>query len=543
MIPDQCGTPLQFIHIPKCGRTSVWRYMNETRPPRADLYQARHKTLSKTLCSSAAAVVKTRDPRDRRFPHFFTVIRPPVDRILSLHFHICHQNHRLNSVYEELRGASLTNFLEIGLQNFPESLRNVMCSFLAPPSGLLTSLDLSLLEKAKQGLAMIGLVGYTDEMETVYQYISRLHGYREASCADIPFPRYRSSNNRRVSREDLGPEELSFINELVSDDLKLYEYARAMGQSVAAEENAADSPCMPDLQTIKVFDRELLAPNGHIYCSPSLPPLYDCGPWSYIGYILRGEKNISLIDVGANIGDSYSYWRHFFDGSAVCVEPSPYFFNILSRNLSACDSVTLVNSLVAAGFSPAEIVFCSGRSTGSTSVRSLSGNTAPTSHHKDVSGYEGQLVTIEELISILPVGSKFVFKTDTDGFDQYILSELLDAIRKLDLNSRIPIIFAEGPSLGQLAAGNFDAYLDVCESIMQLGYKCTVFSNAGHVISESMSSRQQLRSIASSLMLSRINKKPFASYLDFVFFHEGMGSDLWWTSVLDRKGKLIKLFE
>src|SRR5690349_14806837 len=99
-------------------------------------------------------------------------------------------------------------------------------------------------------------------------------------------------------------------------------------------------------------------------------PTYDFLPWKIIRAVLgsNGLTDSTLVDIGANIGDTAAHFRNFSGGKIICVEPEPKFFYVLTRNSVNFGNVELINKLVCPSDLVGKVAFSSGPQTGGTAV-------------------------------------------------------------------------------------------------------------------------------------------------------------------------------
>lgn len=194
-------------------------------------------------------------------------------------------------------------------------------------------------------------------------------------------------------------------------------------------------------------------------------PTYDFVYWNIIRAVLaeNGIKDPSLIDVGANIGDTIAHFRRFSNGPAIGVEPHDEYFDLLEENLRPVANVTAIKALVCPPARVDDVSLAIGGGTGGTLIENGAGT------------YKDATISTASLLAMTT--GPLVFKTDTDGFDQIILADLLLDMEKA---KRTPeIISFEGPTDQQMRAGDYADYLTVIKSMCALGYQFLMLSNIG----------------------------------------------------------------
>lgn len=217
---------------------------------------------------------------------------------------------------------------------------------------------------------------------------------------------------------------------------------------------------------VVVGSAEIEVSPGHIYLSPHLPLTYDYVPWNVIRHVVAtgGLQQATLIDIGANVGDTLAHFRRFSNASVICVEPAGNFFEILQRNVAQFSDVTLLKRLLVPDEMVGKVAFVSGDQTGATR-----------SAERDDSVWGGEYVTFTELFE--NSSGPFIVKTDTDGFDALIVNSSLPHIEKKLAD--VPVIFFEGPSEDQMRSGSYQGYVDVCGDLIGLGYRLLFLTNIG----------------------------------------------------------------
>jgi FkbM family methyltransferase len=256
-------------------------------------------------------------------------------------------------------------------------------------------------------------------------------------------------------------------------------------------------------KTIGGFEIEI--PHGHIYTYHDLPEHYDKGPWSFIASLISNIKTeLTLVDIGANVGDSAAYWRSFNKGKCICIEPSNYFFSLLEKNTQKIGNCHIINSIYNADISINNLVFTSGSQTGTTKI-SEDSNILDT--------YKGSSIGLDEILKISK--SQCIFKTDTDGFDEYIIQDMIEK-KGDELTQLFPIIFFEGPSYEQMELNSFQNCVKNIRKLQIIGYNVTIFSNTGTLFSYVGSDFNSLISAFNGLYMSINSKKAYCHYFDII---------------------------
>jgi FkbM family methyltransferase len=161
---------------------------------------------------------------------------------------------------------------------------------------------------------------------------------------------------------------------------------------------------------IRIGDFELDVPAHH-----PLPGLLKAQPYRDMSvgivakYIAEKYPNGSVVDIGANIGDTAAMIARYSNHKLILVEPSDYFFGYLERNVRQFQNEVIVKKAMV--------------STG----RSLAGSL----HHHGGTAYfhespDGQREFKTERLRDMSDPNTHFVKIDTDGYDVEILADSLD---------------------------------------------------------------------------------------------------------------------
>jgi FkbM family methyltransferase len=172
--------------------------------------------------------------------------------------------------------------------------------------------------------------------------------------------------------------------------------------------------------------------------------------------------HLTIIDIGANIGDSVYILREKVPCPILCIEGDPGFFRILQTNTAACENVSIKQVFVGTTDEQAnkELVIVAG-----TAHFAVSSNTT---------------TTFQKLSSILSAAPDFLnsklVKIDTDGFDLSIIRGSLDFIQTLK-----PVLFFEYDPFF-LAKQNDDG-ISIFAQLHTLGYhSAAIYDNFGNYL-------------------------------------------------------------
>lgn len=170
--------------------------------------------------------------------------------------------------------------------------------------------------------------------------------------------------------------------------------------------------------------------------------------------VLAEAGPLTVLDIGANVGDSAVQILHAADGKVLCVEADVAYLEFLHRNVDADERVDVVEALLAVGdaASARTAVRTGGTTRFADGVEAGSGDAMPT-------------ITPAELRERFPAfaGLRLV-KSDTDGYDV----NLVPAVAAEWADARPVLFFEYDPYLTRLAG--FDP-AQVWSDLESLGYR------------------------------------------------------------------------
>lgn len=253
----------------------------------------------------------------------------------------------------------------------------------------------------------------------------------------------------------------------------------------------------------------------HIYKEPTLPKAYDFVPWSMIMHSIKNSPYAhsgTFIDIGANVGDSLAHIRSFdAETPVVCVEPSQGFFELLRKNSSQFNNVTLYNSLLVPEKYRGQVVYEFDDQTGSTRLKDF---------EDEESGIFCEALSFDDLM--IDEGVYFV-KTDTDGFDRHIVSSLLSEKEAKRLS--VPLIFFEGPTETDNPMGDFEEWFILFQHLVADGYNLLFLQNFGIPYAYGGNSVDMAKAILVTFYQSFLYKRPVCHYLDVIAFTDEIKND------------------
>lgn len=193
---------------------------------------------------------------------------------------------------------------------------------------------------------------------------------------------------------------------------------------------------------------------------------------------LAGAEPLTVLDVGANVGDSAVQMLRVAQGRVLCVEGDPAYLEFLHLNTDADSRITVVEALLAVDSSAAPV----------TAVRS--GGT--TRFAEGAVADSLPALTCDELRERYPEFARLrLVKSDTDGYDV----ALVPAIATVWHDDPPVLFFEYDPHLSRVA-GN--APLEVWGRLRDLGYwTVAVWDNGGRPLGQT--DVDEVRGLASIL--------------------------------------------
>lgn len=224
-------------------------------------------------------------------------------------------------------------------------------------------------------------------------------------------------------------------------------------------------------------------------------PKYSTNVARIAAIALSKYPDLSMIDIGANIGDTVAIVRHDAYFPIMCIDGDPTFFSILEKNAHAWPDVYLVQSFVGDinGATPTRII----AERGTARLITDSSNSTRT----------------ETLTNILSAHPTFtpprLIKIDTDGFDLKIVTHELSLIGKLR-----PIIFLEyDPFFFEQHQSDG---LALFRKLSSIGYEAAlIFDNTGEFLTYMNLGDDRLREDIHHFYTGRSGRR----YCDIAFFH------------------------
>jgi FkbM family methyltransferase len=159
-------------------------------------------------------------------------------------------------------------------------------------------------------------------------------------------------------------------------------------------------------------------------------PLYDKGYIPALSMILNNNPSGTVVDIGANVGDSAALFATCGDNPILCVEGSASFLPFLHKNIRLFENqVNVIEKFVKVSGNPQES-YTLVESKGTASLVQTDGNSMAASMSES-------MISVKELDT--EAGDNIaLFKTDTDGFDIGIVNDFICLDKEIN-----PVIFME----------------------------------------------------------------------------------------------------
>ncbi len=182
--------------------------------------------------------------------------------------------------------------------------------------------------------------------------------------------------------------------------------------------------------------------------------------------LAAGPAPLTVLDVGANVGDSTLQILDAADGRVLCVEADRYYLDFLHRNVDTDDRITVVESLLAVDDAAKR----------TTAVRS-GGTTRFVEAAADDDPDAMPSISPARLRETQPDFTDLrLVKSDTDGYDVALIPVIAEAWRE----SKPALFFEYDPYLTRIAG--YDP-LSIWTRLAGLGYrKAAVWHNSGFAV-------------------------------------------------------------
>lgn len=233
-------------------------------------------------------------------------------------------------------------------------------------------------------------------------------------------------------------------------------------------------------------------------------------------YVQQKYKDLTFIDIGANIGDSIALLRKEAVFPILCIEGDEQFFAILKKNVSLFTDVEIIQAYVGDA---------------TCSLKGINKKNGGTGHIVEDRSQDSA-ISVQQLTDILINKSLFLkskmIKIDTDGFDCKIIRGATDFLRQAK-----SVIFFEYDPFFLTQQG--DDGLSIFKILIELGYKnLLVYDNIGDLM---LSTEVDNLNLLQELHLYFSGRKSYR-YCDLCVFH-AEDQDLFTTA----RSQEIQFFE
>jgi FkbM family methyltransferase len=207
----------------------------------------------------------------------------------------------------------------------------------------------------------------------------------------------------------------------------------------------------------------------------------------------RKYRNLRLIDVGANIGDSVALVKSLVDIPILCIDGDPEYTYLLRENVLKFKNVYVENVMLGDK---------------KHKIRAKVANSGGTSHIEASAGH----IFTDTLENVLKGNKKFYtakfLKIDTDGYDGFVLRGASPYLKKTK-----PVIFFEyNPYFLNRAKDNG---LKILEMLRKLGYVyALVYDNTGEYLCSSKLTKYDLLRELNHY----VERKTWSKYFDICVF-------------------------
>ncbi|XZF13287.1 FkbM family methyltransferase [Chitinophagaceae bacterium MMS25-I14] len=182
-------------------------------------------------------------------------------------------------------------------------------------------------------------------------------------------------------------------------------------------------------------------------------PDYNYNLPRIIKYVNSKRPGVTVIDIGANIGDTVAFIKNYTDVPILCIDGEEKYIKILKSNVAQYSNVSVSHALVGAE-----------NKTINAKMKTERGTAFVEKSEKSI-----QMRTLENILQEFPAfqNSK-ILKTDTDGFDTIILRACTDFLKKVN-----PVLFLEFDPY--LITKNGDDPFDFIRYLRDCGYYYFIF--------------------------------------------------------------------
>lgn len=211
-------------------------------------------------------------------------------------------------------------------------------------------------------------------------------------------------------------------------------------------------------------------------------------------------KELILIDIGANIGDSVALIKSAVDIPIVCIEGNSFYFRLLKENVKQFENISTYQFFL--GEKDLSINLSENIENGTLSLSKI-----PSQTENNVN-----LIKLDSFMNLNPEYKKSkLMKIDTDGYDTKIIRGGLNYIKETK-----PILFFEYDRV--FLDKNNENGVETLELLESIGYKKIIFyDNYGRfILSTDISNKLQILQLDNYIASS----KGGFEYYDLCLFHD-----------------------
>jgi len=259
-----------------------------------------------------------------------------------------------------------------------------------------------------------------------------------------------------------------------------------------------------ELIKVKVGDYQILLNGNHQLPQYMRNPYYSTNLPRLAQAVKEKYSDLTMIDVGANVGDTVAFARSKSYFPIVCIEGDDDFFKILKTNLEGFKDVYPFQHIL--GEKKAVIEAVLEKNAGSSETARIKSLTLA-GQKKSLS-----LIALDDFFETNPQFKKAkLLKIDTDGYDLKIIRGGLEYIKETK-----PILFFEYDTV--FLEEQDDDGLSTLKSLESLGYEDAIFYDNGGklILSTKLSERLLIKQLHN--MIDKNYRTPFPFY-DIVLFH------------------------
>lgn len=253
------------------------------------------------------------------------------------------------------------------------------------------------------------------------------------------------------------------------------------------------------LVTEKIGKYELQINKGHsLAFNIKHYPWYNQNLPRLVSFLRKAEPVFSVIDIGANVGDTVLFIRNKEDVPVLCFEGNAEYYKLLCRNVKQFDDVKIFQAYLSDKDETVSASF--DFANGTLSINETAG------------GQEVAVITLDSVIQKHPLEftNARVLKTDTDGYDMKILRGAWNF-----LQTAAPVLFLEYDRV--FLGKQQEQGIDMLRKLAAIGYhRIFFYDNYGRFITSLTA--DQMDAVESLHDYINRYEAPFEFY-DLCIFH------------------------